>query len=1219
MTGLKLKGLLIPFLSLLILLLSFFGSTNFDGQKSGIFAPITAYADDEEEKDFESMKKLSEDMANEKGSEENAGNQWSRFGGGSRFFSLLTNSTSTASYVDLKSASKVEGSAGVYGFVLNRTGLDHSYFGGDIQQSLSVVGRFIGGGLIMGGYGVQVALDSIFTFITNLADSVNVLNWIGSPDTKGPFSGVSTIVYDLYQGMSKLGLIVTTVLFGISLGLAFLGWRISSRSPRTTMGKGVFRAYGGYLARLFIIIAAPLILATLYSSMLTQTKDAYKGSSGTDYAIYSNLVDFNAWVRHSRLALPDGSINGLVYSSSGANIPVITHKKILEINAKSSGLANASDALEKYNAIDKDNQGDLLGTSDGEGPNATAFDVLSRWTRSAAYRASDWESFAKSNYTGTEKEYKEAVVGDGSLDIKDDGSHYTYTTNVPSDNLDYYAAPIGDNGNAGLSSLGMYNYLLTVFDDTSLQWTSSESLANLVSAPSHASVGMVGRGVNAMGNYAMMFTLVWTLAILGIVFAAYAVNALIVSIPRIIGNLAASSFGSPVYFIKLMVAVFVVIIEVVGGAVLYAVSQHILIGVMNVSNNFFEGAFVSVLPENVALSGALSTSAYGAMNILQSFLIMYLAFVLLKNRGKVLSMFGEMMESALNNVFGMFEATEGARDSYAKQGGMLTADDNKNNSFGQINGGQSDSRQQGGHGGDANGSGVTNGKPGTRLPNVAAKSMLGKQFNKKQAMKDYVEAQEAGLGRGMTEKEKKDAEKTYRRQNAAIKVGKAVTAVTGSSKLQGLVNDAESIRDAKITEGLQGDKTAKGKDKDLLNKSPESQYLDNLRFDDKSDIDENYDMYGNRVIVPEEENTKDGHGTQEITDTTDGSQSEIQRDEEGSEIGYSTQEITDTTDGGQSEIQRDEEGSEIGHSTQEIAEMTDGGQSEIHRDEEGSEIGHSTQEIAEMTDGGQSEIHRDETDSIKDESDNILPSKEDAKVVSTGSISDKSKTAVTGTASGKPKATVTGTTSAKPKNVATMGSAPLPKSQLQQKKAIPKPIHRSKPVAQLANSVKDSNTNIRLAKNQKDKALANYEMHKNSPNKQLRESVTQSLTNAEKELKKHQKRSIELMDNKAATGVSKNDKITNAEAMATLGQLRTAYGNLEQAKRNHFKDEEFIQKTREDLIEAQEKAELHHIEERFTTARGSVEGITVLEEQYIEATKGTIYLKEEIEEESITF
>lgn len=797
-----------------------------------VFEPSIAYAEEDETKS-EDILPFTE-MSDKVGKDPEkydikpgdiAGDQWAALGGSASFFAVFSKATSVVSYNDLKIRGDNTGAAGAYGFMLDSTGLDHSYFSGDAFAIFSSLGRLIFGGLLIAGYALQLGVNFLFGLVISLADFINIFKWFTNAESiaNSPFKGMQVLVSDIKTLAESVGFLFATLGLGVGLGLAIFGLKVS-RNKQTAMGKGIFATVGLFLFRAFVIFFSPFVLGAILSSLLDTAKEAYTtGSSGSDYAVYSNLVDFEKWATYSRLALPAKNTTGLNYSIDGGKVPAISHKDVLAINAEGAGLNNAKNVQASHTKGGMDvGKADvsLNAEVESDAANDWSMKIISRWMMMNQFTAASYESSAKNAYISQlgktklpdEKELIKSFSKDGGL--KASGNKALFTTHKPGA---YAMVPIGDSPNrnpagsgsfynygtagAGLSTLGMYNYMSTVLTPNDMTYVQTDSIVGKMTTPYHASVGLTGRGFVAFGNLSIMFATIYALAIMGVMFAFFVINSLIISIPKMFGQFAASALGSPAQFIKLLLTVLIIGVELVGTAFVYILAQKIVIGIATLSDTFISSNVGAHLAQDVELGGAVTNTMYGTINVIAAVLLVVVSVAMIRARGIILTLIGSTLEGLLNNIFGMFEPTaQGTNEFGNGRNGMFTTDADGKNQFGTTKGetsAHSQARGAGGGGGDFS-QGAQ--KRASTIGN--ARTFAGKAFNAKSEMGDVMKAKEGQLGRPLSRREKAGVMAKQMGAKTAIGTIGGASAVVGSSAGEGFARDLEGVRTAKINNGL---------------------------------------------------------------------------------------------------------------------------------------------------------------------------------------------------------------------------------------------------------------------------------------------------------------------------------------------------------------------------------------------------------------------------------
>lgn len=786
-----------------------------------------------------------------------AGNQWSRLASGNNLFGQANKSSFTLTYLPLVNASGsdsktklAQGKAAVYGMMMGQMGFDHSVTAGLIPDALNRLGRFLGGSLILLAYGMNKLVYWLFSGVVTFADYFNPIAWLtgqnggGSSDVGTLNMGsVHATFHDIYNAVTSIGMIGMTLAFAVMLGLAIMGWRVSTMSPRTGTGGGIFGGALRILVKMAGMFILPLALAFLYGMMLNSVKTAFDPAddSATTYAIYSNLIDYRDWVEHSRMGLPSNLSVKIPYSADAGDVPIPSHKDVLIMNADGAGLASANEAL----ASAKSGIGSTMTSGKASSQMQTPINVVMSWMMGDGYKASDWASYVQAKMVGlntntssskfkttmvtalegenqgSDKSGRHTYLQNGTIDVGNPGSYYKSASAAPTNSSTFKLAPESDGG---LSTVGMYNYLSSEFTSVGMTWTSSTSLLNSISTPEHKAVGLTGRGAVSLGNFALMFALVFSVAIIGLMFVMYAISTLVLSVPKILGYGMASGLGSIVYMIKLTMAVAAVLIEVAGSAILYTVARQILIGVAGFSDNLFSdansgfsiGHFLSHAvgggAHGAGVVAAASSLTRGAGDFGVALLLVWLAFKLIKARGPILSVFTKMLEDTLNTIFGTFDrGTGGSVPGSAMMApggaGLFSTNSAGGNTFNTMGNGMGLEGPNEGQGssftGMSGGAGdMSRGAQSRRSRLGNPQTMAGKLYNASQARQDALDAAEGRKGKPLTKAEKAGVGAKYLAGRAAAGALDTLGRFDSSPALRKIANDVRGIQDNSIDNGL---------------------------------------------------------------------------------------------------------------------------------------------------------------------------------------------------------------------------------------------------------------------------------------------------------------------------------------------------------------------------------------------------------------------------------
>lgn len=513
------------------------------------------------------------------------GNDWNYFGYGSE--SLLGNGargTRTATYEALKSElySASDNSleiAARFANAMSQAGLDHIY-----QGSIPYSTRWA---RLAGAIGVLLLL-AVVTIADGLLNvAYKLFKWINpffvmqylvtKNGTKGAqtsslWSPVMSVARPLYHSLGNIAFNFAILAFLIGLLFALTGHAFLKQESgavkivQDRRGKAFVDAIWKMLRRVFVFFAAPILIGALSNDLLNDIKSSTDFTAPVYEQIYGNYVDFGNWAQHSRLAFPSASgssSNNNRLTPQGDNT-VFTPKYVNKINAFGAGLPIAQDIS---------NKGSNKMSASKKYAQTVGF-LFGRYVAGGTYNGTDWESYVSAkfrqgyakagddggvknpmdyfkyqpnskvgtdfNKNDTHNNYKNYDMDDGNktqvnknpllsdYSLSYDKKSNSYSTNAPSTT----PAQLGSSKNAGLSTLGLYNYLNVMPTGSGVTYTKPSSFLGVSLINQHAAVGCVGRGMYFLANYFLMLTFMFETAII-LVFAAFVViQSAIAGIPR---------------------------------------------------------------------------------------------------------------------------------------------------------------------------------------------------------------------------------------------------------------------------------------------------------------------------------------------------------------------------------------------------------------------------------------------------------------------------------------------------------------------------------------------------------------------------------------------------------------------------------------------------------------------------------------------------------------
>ncbi len=538
--------------------------------------------------------------------------------------SALSNSSATTSYSQInafpadKEGAKTGGSlicyAG-YGWALQALGVDSTATTG------TPFGRWIFGALLGFAYVISMVVPILFQAAIKIMKVLNPFRlfsgistvWgITFEEAPGPLADLAGSIGRLYNIAYDLGMVVVVPVMTASLIIGILIMKSTNSASRSqsSVGGKILK----WCIRLLFIVAGVPAIGAMYTQCLNLLGDSL-GSANTAGVeiVCSTLVDFESWARETRL--DPSSINIKVkYNENGtfsiASGTMRGRTLALQVNRKNpylNGVIPSGDGTSDYGYLDSSNISDQGGGVFSD----AVWDLIGRYMKGAFYTSASYENEQKGQFSqdyAKNEDYKEIVdtwfdPDKASLEetpnmLKTDGDANLEGINgitvfnngalgvTTSGSTRTYKGSGGVGGKyttrMGLSSMSMYNYLNTKFEDSSLTVYSTKKSSSGMVRESHRSVNVIGGGMQSMFIYAQALIQLFTISILGIF---YGFSVMFSNIKRgylIIFDTPLALMGSIQAIGKILTYTCVLIIEIVGTIFIYDVLNEVLIGMMDI-------------------------------------------------------------------------------------------------------------------------------------------------------------------------------------------------------------------------------------------------------------------------------------------------------------------------------------------------------------------------------------------------------------------------------------------------------------------------------------------------------------------------------------------------------------------------------------------------------------------------------------------------------------
>ena len=628
-----------------------------------------------------------------------AGNVWNYVGPSKNsILSPSTKGTNVGTYNALKSG-LADGSNGLYygarfAYAMRQTGLDHPY-NGDISI-ITKGARLVGGVITMALLAITFAANNLLNMAFAIFQWINPFTALKYLTTDSAIKGTSIwapameVARPIYKQIGGSIFIFALLAFMLAFFLALTGHSIIDTGNghhqlgRDTLGHSIGSAVWKLLRRILVFFAGPIVIATLAADFMDQMKDDTNVTDSVAYEqIYGHYVDFSDWVDHSRLALPakSGSGNSNELDTYGNND--FSTNYILEINGDGAGNEIANRLASKQKTSTKDfsktmsflwsyiSSATYNGTSWQDNVRSTFKQQAAKANDDGAVKnpisefkfnagkANNWNT--GNNYTYYDADDKNAssigekinnnpYLTDYSLDY--DKSKGYYTTNAPS-----YSSPatLGSASNAGLSTLGMYNYLNTYADGSGVYYTTPTSFLGINTINQHASIGFVGRGFLFLANYLLMNVIMLTSALVLAFAVIIVLEGAVSGIPRLLiyaielASLRWEGFLSIIKELIKMYARLVLSIAIVSiftdtvTQVFDKLEEMLVTGGKGIKPIF---STINLLPFQ------MNTTVLALIRLIESAVLLLLIFVMLKTWRDILQLIGRLMDKVFGKIGG---------------------------------------------------------------------------------------------------------------------------------------------------------------------------------------------------------------------------------------------------------------------------------------------------------------------------------------------------------------------------------------------------------------------------------------------------------------------------------------------------------------------------------------------------------------------------------------
>lgn len=627
------------------------------------------------------------------------GENWNYFGPGSK--SILTSSQkgmnvstyealqhsdpTNKNYIDGHSSLEV---AARFPYAMMQSGLDHPQSGG--ISWMGGVGRKISGWLVAILLWLMFCADWLMTQVFNLFKWLNpfyALQYFvtssGDNFKHSFFAPLMQYLRPLYKAISGISLSVAAFALAIGIMLALMGF--VRQGSNYGLGGNLGSKFLKYFLRVIILFGGPLFIGMAAAAMTDEMSGDTNVTNNIGIRqVYSNYVDFAGWAQNSRLALPQtsNSENQLNINGSNAFLP----DYILDINTKAADNKTAKTAM---NETKGDNNKASLSTVS----KAASF-LTGTYANNVSINGSDWESYfrtqllsqakakgllnnnadAKKNpysMISDDQKYKNAFgeygnSGEGDRAYNNDFFKDYSLTAKSSDGTVIYENTTNPNGKvkpgdpngAGLSSIGIYNYLNVLPTGTGINYTKTSQFMGLGSVNAHASAGFIGRGILSIGTYLRMLSLMATATLIVWFVSLIVLEGILKGAPNILKYGLQLASGSPMGFMGVFREFVGMYSRILVGELIIWLFQGSLEDITNEIDKLLTNGFKNGGNATINLAGGqfspmpflMDINVMGIVRILEAAGIGFVIFVVLKSYRDILKFIDECIERIMNLI-----------------------------------------------------------------------------------------------------------------------------------------------------------------------------------------------------------------------------------------------------------------------------------------------------------------------------------------------------------------------------------------------------------------------------------------------------------------------------------------------------------------------------------------------------------------------------------------
>lgn len=533
----------------------------------------------------------------------------------------------------------------VYGHALSQLGLDSS-----VNPNFALMNTIIRAiaGIV---FAIFFLLASIVDFIMDAAIKVmkflSPFYWLlGDASYRDSVTYTRDVPAQLKPLQEFVSGIYTTlrdnsvIVIAMSLTFLIFYWIIRGRS-----GDNMSRLRRFLTRTMFLLVGVPLLLSTYELGINWLSNFRASQTVNANYITARSFMDFENWAKKYNLALfNDTTISVRTDKNvSGDVTPDTNPRKIaLSVNRHITGKDMGFDYENSFNKSDKN----TLNPSNFQKDFQNGLDIIGRYIKGSYYTASSYETDMRSKISADEMAETVEQLGDkdnwaegdfltgrqrkwisnnggdgltlGSYNNAGASSGLTFNpggrTNDKVANLGMADPSVEISDKKGLSTLAMYNYLNSTFDDANVTTYSSNKASSDIVRNKHRSVNLVGNGIMKLFYYFEAISLFAVVAVLGLGYTISMLFNNIMRSVRMFTTLPGAMIGSLRGMARFTTIVIMMFVEVFMTLIAYSLLSQFFMSMNSVVTNIittdlFGSEAVPAVIGGIPMAGGLIVEA----------------------------------------------------------------------------------------------------------------------------------------------------------------------------------------------------------------------------------------------------------------------------------------------------------------------------------------------------------------------------------------------------------------------------------------------------------------------------------------------------------------------------------------------------------------------------------------------------------------------------------